>query len=84
MPQAPSVGTGSGNTLGGEDFRKEDMPSAHLVPTHPLRWLPEFWELGRRRLRSQARLLGLSLAVGVMFMVRLLSGSEPHPCENLR
>src|SRR5262249_51064710 len=36
------------------------------VPSHPLRWFPEFWELGRRRLRSQARLMGLSLLVGVI------------------
>lgn len=36
------------------------------VPSHPLRWLPEFWELGRRRLRPQARLLGLALVVGVV------------------
>ena len=44
----------------------EAKPSSHLTPTHPLRWFPEFWELGRRRLRPQARLLGLSLAVGVI------------------
>jgi chloride channel protein, CIC family len=36
------------------------------VPTHPLRWFPEFWDLGRRRMRSQVRLMGLSLAVGVI------------------
>src|ERR1700756_304412 len=36
------------------------------VPSHPLRWFPEFWELGRKRLRPQARLLGLSLVVGVI------------------
>jgi CIC family chloride channel protein len=36
------------------------------VPSHPLRWLPEFLELGHRRLRPQARLLGLSLVVGVV------------------
>jgi CIC family chloride channel protein len=35
-------------------------------PTHPLRWFPEFLELGGRRLRPQARLLGLSLLVGVI------------------
>ena len=34
------------------------------IPSHPLRWLPELWELGRKRLRRQARLLGLSLVVG--------------------
>ncbi len=44
----------------------EDNSSSHPAPTHPLRWFPEFWELGRRRLRSEARLLGLSLAVGVI------------------
>ena len=35
-------------------------------PSHPLRWFPEFWELSHRRLRPQARLLGLSLVVGVI------------------
>src|SRR5208337_1642792 len=34
--------------------------------SHPLRWLPEFLELSHRRLRPQARLLGLSLLVGVI------------------
>jgi CIC family chloride channel protein len=32
--------------------------------SHPLRWFPEFLELSQRRLRPQARLLGLSLFVG--------------------
>src|SRR6516162_9063503 len=36
------------------------------IPSHPLRWFPEFWELRRRRLRPQARLMGLSLVVGVI------------------
>src|SRR6516165_260011 len=36
------------------------------APSHPLRWFPEFWELSRRRLRPQVRLLGLSLVVGVI------------------
>src|SRR5271157_5853937 len=35
-------------------------------PSHPFRWFPEFWELSRKRLRPQARLLGLSLLVGVI------------------
>jgi len=33
---------------------------------NPLRWLPEFWQLGRQRLKPQARLLGLSLLIGVI------------------
>jgi len=36
------------------------------VPSHPFRWLPEFLDLSRRRLRPQARLLGLALLVGVI------------------
>jgi CIC family chloride channel protein len=36
------------------------------IPSSPLHWFPEFWELGRKRLRPQARLLGLSLIVGVI------------------
>jgi chloride channel protein, CIC family len=35
-------------------------------PSHPLRWFPEFWEVGRKRLRPQIRLMGLSLLVGVI------------------
>jgi CIC family chloride channel protein len=35
-------------------------------PLNPLRWFPEFWQFGRRRLRPQVRLLGLSLGVGVI------------------
>lgn len=34
--------------------------------SNPLRWLPEFWELSRKRLRPQVRVLGLSLAVGIV------------------
>jgi CIC family chloride channel protein len=36
------------------------------TPIHPFRWFPEFWQLSKRRLRSQARLLGLCLVVGVV------------------
>src|SRR5262245_24713530 len=42
------------------------QPAESPIPSHPLRWFPEFLELGRRRLKPQARLLGLSLAVGVV------------------
>lgn len=34
--------------------------------SHPLRWFPEFLDLNRKRLRPQARVLGLSLVVGVI------------------
>jgi CIC family chloride channel protein len=40
--------------------------SKQPIPLHPFRWFPEFWELGRKRLRPQARLLGLSLLVGII------------------
>jgi CIC family chloride channel protein len=36
------------------------------APSSPLRWFPEFLSLTRRRIRSQARLLGLALLVGVI------------------
>lgn len=36
------------------------------IPSHPLRWLPEFWELSQRRLRPQVRMLGLALVVGIV------------------
>lgn len=45
-----------------ESARASNAP----VLSHPLRWFPEFLELGRRRLRPQARLLGLSLVVGIV------------------
>jgi len=40
-------------------------PPPDQTPSHPLRWLPEFWELSRTRLRPQVRVLGLALVVGV-------------------
>lgn len=36
------------------------------IPSHPIRWLPEFWELSQKRLRPQVRVLGLSLVVGLV------------------
>lgn len=36
------------------------------VPSHPIRWLPELWELSQKRLRPQIRVLGLSLLVGIL------------------
>ena len=36
------------------------------APSHPLRWFPEFLELSHKRLRPQARVLGLSLVVGII------------------
>ena len=36
------------------------------IPSHIVRWFPEFLELGRKRLKPQARLLGLALLVGVV------------------
>src|SRR5262249_31760442 len=44
----------------------DHRPAEAPVPSHPFRWFPEFLELSRRRLRPQARLLGLSLVVGVI------------------
>jgi chloride channel protein, CIC family len=43
-----------------------DRSPARRAPSHPLRWFPEFWEVGRKRLRPQIRLMGLSLVVGVI------------------
>ena len=42
------------------------LPSGDSVPSHPLRWFPELWNLCRKRLRPQVRLLGLALVVGVI------------------
>ncbi len=44
----------------------QDETSKSPSPSHPLRWFPEFLEISRKRLRPQARLLGLSLVVGII------------------
>src|SRR6516164_8906906 len=36
------------------------------VPSHPLKWLPEFWSLARKRFRPQGRLMLLSILVGII------------------
>ncbi len=36
------------------------------TPSSPLRWFPEFWEITRKRIRPQARLMGLSMVVGII------------------
>src|SRR5579872_7032245 len=36
------------------------------VPSHPLKWLPEFWSLARKRFRPQGRVMLLSIVVGVI------------------
>lgn len=43
-----------------------DPHAVPSVPSNPFRWFPEFLEFGRKRIRTQARLLGLSLVVGVI------------------
>lgn len=35
-------------------------------PSNPLRWIPEFWALSRRRAPDQARLLALAVLVGLV------------------
>jgi CIC family chloride channel protein len=34
--------------------------------SHPLRWFPEFLEFGRRRFRTQGRVLGAAILVGIV------------------
>jgi CIC family chloride channel protein len=36
------------------------------VPSHPIHWFPEFVALTRKRLQPQARVMGLSLVVGII------------------
>ena len=43
-----------------------ELPPSSPIPSHPFRWIPEFWTLGRQRFRSQARLMMLSMLVGVI------------------
>jgi len=58
--------------MGGHDLSGEMPPAAHVrqskipVPSHPLKWLPEFWSLARRRFRPQGRVMLLSVLVGVI------------------
>src|SRR6516164_2443904 len=40
--------------------------SSPKYASNPLRWFPEFLELGGKRLRSQARLLGAAILVGIV------------------
>jgi CIC family chloride channel protein len=47
-------------------FSMSKGPSKAPVPSNPLRWFPEFWDLGRKRFRPQGRLMVLSLAVGII------------------
>jgi CIC family chloride channel protein len=41
-------------------------PSQPASPSNPLHWFPEFLEIGRKRLRGQARLLGAAILVGIV------------------
>jgi CIC family chloride channel protein len=43
-----------------------DHDRPQYVPTHPLRWIPEFLDLSQRRFRAQGRLLGASILVGIV------------------
>lgn len=41
-------------------------PASRPAPSHPFNWIPEFWTFSRQRFRSQARLMMLSMLVGVI------------------
>src|SRR5947209_7377810 len=41
-------------------------PAEFPAPSNPLRWFPEFLELGRKRIRAQARLMGAAVLVGII------------------
>src|ERR1700751_5850981 len=38
--------------------------STEYIVLHPLRWLPEIWQLGHRRLQPHMKLMLLSILVG--------------------
>jgi CIC family chloride channel protein len=44
----------------------DDNQSHSPAPSHPLRWLPEFAALSHKRLRSQGRLFGAAILVGIV------------------
>jgi CIC family chloride channel protein len=41
-------------------------PHAQPALSHPLRWFPEFLEFGKRRFRTQGRVLGAAILVGIV------------------
>ncbi len=44
-----------------------NAPDAHSAPpSHPFRWFPEFLEFGKRRMRTQGRMLAASMLVGIV------------------
>ncbi len=43
-----------------------DYHAQEAAAKHPLSWIPEFFTLTRSRVRSQARLLGAAVLVGVV------------------
>jgi hypothetical protein len=43
-----------------------DDPRKASTLSHPLRWLPEFLEFGKRRFRTQGRVLGAAILVGIV------------------
>lgn len=43
-----------------------EQKPADAAVSHPLRWLPEFWTMSRQRVRAQARLMMLSVLVGII------------------
>jgi chloride channel protein, CIC family len=58
--------------MDGHDLSEGPPTAAHArhstlpVPSHPLKWLPEFWSLARKRFRPQGRVMLLSMLVGVI------------------
>jgi CIC family chloride channel protein len=44
----------------------ENSGPKHSAMSHPLRWFPEFLEFGRRRFRTQGRVLGAAILVGIV------------------
>ena len=58
--------------MDGHELSEEPPTTANVqrskvpVPSHPLKWLPEFWSLARKRFRPQGRVMVLSVLVGVI------------------
>jgi hypothetical protein len=43
---------------------------------HPLRWFPEFLEFGRGRFRTQGRVLGAAILIGIVAGLDERAGPE--------
>jgi hypothetical protein len=59
-----TVADSPSGSRGSFEMAEENGPGT--PPSHPLRWFPEFLEFGKARFRSQGRVLGACILVGII------------------